>query len=93
MRGLPPDAVKSVVPGMSPLMDILFGTYRCPDHEPERLGTDEPPRSYLGHMFGPFVPTETESRSAAEAAAGIVINYAVEFSEWAMTPWQRAKNN
>jgi NitT/TauT family transport system permease protein len=24
---------------------------------------------------------------------GIVINYAVEFSEWAMTPWQRAKNN
>ena len=24
---------------------------------------------------------------------GIVINYAVEFSEWIMTPWQRAKNN
>jgi NitT/TauT family transport system permease protein len=24
---------------------------------------------------------------------GIIINYAVEFSEWAMTPWQRAKNN
>ncbi|MDQ6618326.1 MAG: ABC transporter permease [Pseudomonadota bacterium] len=24
---------------------------------------------------------------------GIVINYVVEFSEWAMTPWQRAKNN
>lgn len=24
---------------------------------------------------------------------GIVINYAVEFSEWAMTPWQRAKNS
>jgi NitT/TauT family transport system permease protein len=24
---------------------------------------------------------------------GIVINYFVEFSEWAMTPWQRAKNN
>lgn len=23
---------------------------------------------------------------------GIVINYAVEFSEWAMTPWQRANN-
>jgi NitT/TauT family transport system permease protein len=23
---------------------------------------------------------------------GIVINYAVEFSEWAMTPWQRAKH-
>jgi NitT/TauT family transport system permease protein len=24
---------------------------------------------------------------------GIGINYLVEFSEWAMTPWQRAKNN
>jgi NitT/TauT family transport system permease protein len=24
---------------------------------------------------------------------GIAINYAVEFSEWVMTPWQRAKNN
>ena len=24
---------------------------------------------------------------------GIVINYVVEFSEWAMTPWQRARNN
>ena len=24
---------------------------------------------------------------------GIAINYAVEFTEWAMTPWQRAKNN
>jgi NitT/TauT family transport system permease protein len=24
---------------------------------------------------------------------GIVINYAVEFSEWAMTPWQRANLN
>jgi NitT/TauT family transport system permease protein len=24
---------------------------------------------------------------------GIAINYLVEFSEWAMTPWQRSKNN
>jgi NitT/TauT family transport system permease protein len=24
---------------------------------------------------------------------GIAINYVVEFSEWAMTPWQRTKNN
>lgn len=24
---------------------------------------------------------------------GIAINYVVEFAEWAMTPWQRAKNN
>ena len=24
---------------------------------------------------------------------GIAINYLVEFSEWSMTPWQRAKYN
>jgi NitT/TauT family transport system permease protein len=24
---------------------------------------------------------------------GVIINYIVEFSEWAMTPWQRSKNN
>jgi NitT/TauT family transport system permease protein len=24
---------------------------------------------------------------------GIAVNYAVEFCEWAMTPWQRAKNS
>ena len=23
---------------------------------------------------------------------GIIINYAVEFSEWALTPWQRASS-
>ena len=38
-------------------MDILFGTYRCPDHEPERLGVDEPTaKSYLRHMVRPLVP-------------------------------------
>ena len=42
---------------ISPLMDILFGTYRCPDHEPEAFGLNEPlPRTYLGHMLRPFLP-------------------------------------
>src|SRR5438132_1620382 len=42
---------------ISPLMDILFGTYRCPNHEPEHLGLNEPtPRTYLGHMFRPLLP-------------------------------------
>src|ERR1043165_5970263 len=27
---------------ISPLMDLIFGTYRCPDHEPEALGIDQP---------------------------------------------------
>lgn len=42
---------------LSPLMDILFGTYRCPGHEPEAFGTHEPsPRSYAGHLLGPLLP-------------------------------------
>jgi sterol desaturase/sphingolipid hydroxylase (fatty acid hydroxylase superfamily) len=42
---------------ISPLMDILFGTYRCPDHEPERFGVKEPtPRNYLSHMVLPLLP-------------------------------------
>jgi hypothetical protein len=42
---------------ISPLMDILFGTYRCPDHEPERFGINQPmPRTYLGHMVQPLLP-------------------------------------
>lgn len=42
---------------ISPLMDILFGTYRCPDHEPARFGLDEPePATYLRHMIEPLLP-------------------------------------
>lgn len=42
---------------ISPLMDILFGTYRCPDHEPERLGLNEPvPQNYLSHLVRPLLP-------------------------------------
>ncbi|HEY1120644.1 MAG TPA: sterol desaturase family protein [Haloferula sp.] len=40
---------------ISPLMDLAFGTYRCPDHEPEAFGVhEEMPRSYLGQMIHPF---------------------------------------
>jgi len=40
---------------ISPLMDVIFGTYRCPDHEPERVGIDgPPPRGYLSQLIGPF---------------------------------------
>jgi sterol desaturase/sphingolipid hydroxylase (fatty acid hydroxylase superfamily) len=42
---------------ISPLMDVLFGTYRCPDHEPESFGIQERvPRGYLGQMLHPFLP-------------------------------------
>ena len=40
---------------ISPLMDLLFGTYRCPPNEPESLGVNEPmPKSYLGQLIHPF---------------------------------------
>jgi sterol desaturase/sphingolipid hydroxylase (fatty acid hydroxylase superfamily) len=43
---------------ISPLMDVLFGTYRCPDHEPAQFGVEEPTaRNYLGHLLHPFRPT------------------------------------
>ncbi len=50
---------------ISPLMDLLFGTYVCPDHEPEQVGLMEPIRTnYLGHMIRPFIPKrKTESSS------------------------------
>jgi len=47
---------------ISPLMDMLFGTYRCPDHEPASFGIKEPiARSYLGQMLHPFRPRPTTS--------------------------------
>jgi sterol desaturase/sphingolipid hydroxylase (fatty acid hydroxylase superfamily) len=40
---------------ISPLMDVIFGTYVCPDHEPESFGVSEPmPRGYLGQLLHPF---------------------------------------
>jgi sterol desaturase/sphingolipid hydroxylase (fatty acid hydroxylase superfamily) len=42
---------------ISPLMDIIFGTYTCPKKEPEAFGIDEPfPKSYIGQMLHPLVP-------------------------------------
>ncbi|WP_020469880.1 sterol desaturase family protein [Zavarzinella formosa] len=42
---------------ISPLMDLLFGTYRCPDHEPEHFGLREPVRrTYPGHLVRPLLP-------------------------------------
>jgi sterol desaturase/sphingolipid hydroxylase (fatty acid hydroxylase superfamily) len=47
---------------ISPLIDLLFGTYRCPDHEPAAFGVSEPmPKSYLGQMLHPFRPRRAAS--------------------------------
>jgi sterol desaturase/sphingolipid hydroxylase (fatty acid hydroxylase superfamily) len=54
---------------LSPLMDVLFGTYRCPDHEPVAFGVREPtPTSYLGQLVHPF-----RRRPAARPVAGDVV--------------------
>lgn len=40
---------------LSPLMDVLFGTYRRPDREPEAFGVREPmPSTYVGQLLHPF---------------------------------------
>ncbi len=42
---------------ISPIMDLLFGTYVCPDTEPEHFGIHEKtPKNYLGQMIEPMLP-------------------------------------
>lgn len=42
---------------VSPLMDIIFGTYTCPPREPEQFGIKEEfPKNYIGQMTNPLVP-------------------------------------
>src|SRR5438309_2392886 len=54
---------------ISPLMDILFGTYRCPDHEPEHFGLNEPtPKTYFGHMVQPLLPQKRSRQLAPEVS-------------------------
>jgi len=45
---------------ISPLMDILFGTYVCPPTEPEQFGIKEKfPGTYIGQMIRPLLPEKT----------------------------------
>lgn len=42
---------------ISPLMDWVFGTYRCPGHEPDAFGLSETlPKSYLKQLLHPLLP-------------------------------------
>lgn len=42
---------------ISPLMDVIFGTYSCPEHEPDQVGVrEETPDTYLGQIIEPMVP-------------------------------------
>lgn len=54
---------------ISPLMDILFGTYVCPDHEPEKFGIKEEfPQHYVGQMVDPLLPGPVKRRWFKKAA-------------------------
>ena len=42
---------------ISPIMDLIFGTYTCPDHEPEAFGIKEDfSENYVGQMIQPILP-------------------------------------
>lgn len=42
---------------ISPVMDWLFGTYVCPDEEPEKVGIKEEfPKNYVGQLVVPILP-------------------------------------
>lgn len=42
---------------ISPIMDVIFGTYICPNEEPEKFGINETtPNSYLGQLIEPMFP-------------------------------------
>ncbi|MCA9322254.1 MAG: sterol desaturase family protein [Planctomycetes bacterium] len=51
---------------LSPLMDLLFGTYHDPRHMPEHYGLDEPiSHNYVAQIIDPLLPRG--SRRAAES--------------------------
>jgi sterol desaturase/sphingolipid hydroxylase (fatty acid hydroxylase superfamily) len=58
---------------LCPLMDILFGTYHCPGHEPERFGIREPtPRTYWGYMIQPLLPRRAALRGSRSAVTELI---------------------
>lgn len=55
---------------LSPLMDVLFGTYRRPPREPAEFGVREPfPRSYVGQLLHPFLPRGRRAAAPDRVAA------------------------
>ncbi len=60
---------------ISPVMDVVFGTYTCPDHEPEAFGVHEPmPRGYLGQLLHPFRRRVVQGRAAASSARSSAVS-------------------
>jgi sterol desaturase/sphingolipid hydroxylase (fatty acid hydroxylase superfamily) len=50
---------------ISPLMDVVFGTYTCPDKEPESFGIEEEfPQHYAKQMLYPFMPKKHSNKKS-----------------------------
>jgi len=48
---------------ISPIMDIIFGTYTCPDHEPEKFGIKEDfSKNYFGQLIQPLLPEKIKTQ-------------------------------
>jgi hypothetical protein len=48
-------------------MDIIFGTYTCPDHEPEKFGIkDSFPKNYFGQLMKPMLPGKRNQSIASK---------------------------
>ena len=60
---------------LSPLMDLMFGTYHDPGHMPERYGMDQDlPHGYVRQLVDPVVQTVVPRRlreAAARRAPGL----------------------
>jgi sterol desaturase/sphingolipid hydroxylase (fatty acid hydroxylase superfamily) len=58
---------------ISPLMDMLFGTYRCPDHEPAAVGLADPlPKGYFRQLLHPFLPAKRHEITHPAPAPAVV---------------------
>lgn len=58
---------------ISPLLDILFGTRTCPDHEPRAFGIQErTPKNCIGHLLRPFLPRYRAVDAGTTAADAMV---------------------
>lgn len=56
---------------ISPLMDLIFGTYVCPPKEPDSFGiSEEFPKTYLGQMLKPMLPDFIWKRMTARKKSG-----------------------
>jgi len=45
-------------------MDLLFGTYVCPPHEPDSFGIKESfPKNYAGQLLQPLLPQKSAQKA------------------------------